>query len=379
MRIIRRILLFWDIVKKRSAMPFLSTQLDSRNALLVGIITTALVFAASCKNIRTGGMEANANSTNSSSPLDENKSKGLSAELSDKKAELAKLSPPLKLDPKAVIKGKALLVGNLKTVEETFVKGEISPVREATSLDELETLIQVVCSKGRFLANYEKGVKGYANDCKVSLVDYRAPAVIAQKTVSNSEREEVILERDVRNGEYVTPAPVRAITKYLDGFQIDKELFTSGGSIEENELIRLPTSVNLNPNATIKDKIKIVERDDSGPVNQWSVNTKVIGYEKYGFPDAKFTFKPEELGTLVRILCSQGSLIGKVDKVTEYSSKCEVSLIDYKSLTVFAQQTVENKSLEQNVPNSSSPGEWIVSIPKQEIARYLKSFPASSG
>ncbi len=189
----------------------------------------------------------------------------------------------------------------------------------------------------------------------------------------NTARE----RRAVRNGEYVAPAPVGEIMIYLDSFQIDKVLFTSGGVLEEKELIRVPTSVNLNPDATLKDKIKIVERYYDGPMTVGSGYTKVVGYEKYGFPDAKFTYKPEEWGTLIRILCSKGSLIGKVGNITEYSNKCEVSLIEYKSLTVFAQQTFENKTLDQSVPKDNYPVEWVVPRPKQEIESYLNNFPTS--
>jgi hypothetical protein len=379
----RQALLLRESLKKGGSLTCLLTRLDLRNALLIGIVATALCFNASCKNNGMSNSAANANTNSADTPntnstssrpvRDEAKYK----ELSDKKDELAKLAPPLKLDPKARIKGKVLLVGNLNYKNGHGDEG-ISSLRKAESLEELETLIQVVCSKGKFLTNYEKGVKGYASDCKVSLIDYRAPAVIAQKNFSNSEREEVIRESDVRDNEYVAPQPIGDIRSYIDSLQVD-QVMPMGILLDEKELLRVAAAVNLNPNATMKGKIKIVDKYEEGEIHGWLPYTKMSNVEMYGLPSQKFTYNPEELETLIRVICSKGSLIGKVGNRTEYSNKCEVSLIDYKSLTVFAQQTFENKELEPNATQGSLPVNWVVKRPKQEIEDYLKRFPTSPG
>lgn len=309
-------------------------------------------------------------------------------ELLDKKAELAKLSPPVKLDLKAMIKGKVLFVGNFESgfSNEKYYKSGISQYRMANNLDELETVIRVICSKGKFLrsykstrlSNYENIIKAYAIDCKVSLIDYRAAAVVAQKTFSHSERDDFISESKVSGGEYLTPAPVGDIISYINSFQIDKVLPTMTG-LDEKELLRLPTSVNLKPDAALKGKIKIVERYDEGEISRTSTYFTRFGgdYVYYGLPSDKFTNKPEELETLVKIVCSKGSLIGKVEKTTQYSSKCEVSLIDYKTLSVFAQKIIENKTLDQTAEKNDRQKEWVVKKPDSEIESYLKSFPTS--
>ncbi len=81
---------------------------------------------------------------------------------------------------------------------------------------------------------------------------------------------------------------------------------------------------------------------------------------------------------MVRIVCVRGSLIGKVEKTTQYSSKCEISLIDYKTLGVFAQKTIENKTLEgTGAAKSSESSRRVVGPPEQEIESYLKSFPGA--
>ena len=378
MKTIRQPAIFWE-VNVGGATTSVYVRQKLRNTLLTGIIATALCFTASCQRagLRDGAADSNSNSanaTNSNSanarpPRDEAKYK----ELLDKQAELAKLTPPLKLDPKAMIKGKVFVVGNLSTKNGRADDG-ISSLRKADSLEELETLIQVDCSKGRFLSNYEKGVKGYASDCKVSVIDYRAPAIIAQKTFTNTQREEVIRELDVRNNEYVSPHPVGDIRNYIDSFQVGK-VMPMGILLDEKELLKVVTTTNLNPSPTLKGKIKVVEKYEEGSLYNWLPYIHTSNVEMYGLPSSKFTHTPEELETLVRVVCSRGSVIGKIGNLTQYSNKCEVSLIDYKTLTVFAQKIVENKNLDQNVSSSGLPGNWVVKRPKKEIEDYLKSLP----
>jgi hypothetical protein len=372
----RQTLLFGEMLKKSDSTTISFIRLRLRNAVLIGAVAAVLCFIPSCKNTATNvtvaNSDSNSNSTNTSPTFDGGKYK----ELLDKKAEFARLSPPLKLDPKAIIKGKVLVAGNLESSEETGVSSGLSRDRMASSLDELETLIQIVCSKGKFLGNYEKGVKGYASDCKVSLIDFRSPAVIAQKTFSNSEREELIPERKVKDGEYLTPHATGDIANYINGFQTDKVI--APVLHDEKELLRIPVTVNLNPNAAIKGKIMIAQRKDYGAIGPREQSTTFSGNGLYhGLPGDKFSVKPDELETLIKIVCMKGSLIGKVENTTEYSSKCEVSLIDYKTLNVFAQKTFENKTLDQNVRKEKYPLDWVVKMPEEEIENYLKSFPTA--
>jgi hypothetical protein len=298
-------------------------------------------------------------------------------EMMDKKKELAQLSPPLKLDPKAAIKGKVLLVGNFSSSDESTLGGGFSSSRMAKNLDELQTLIQIVCAKGRFLGNFEKGVKAYASDCKVSLIDYKTPAVVARQSFSNGKIGTMIPEKDVRNDEYLTPQPIAEMTKYLNGFALDK-VISGLTTLDEKELTRISIPVSLDPNATIKGKIKIVEkyiygRDEPGSPAGFTFG----GYQTYGLPSARLTDKPEELETLIRIICGKGERIGKVENTTEYANRCEVSLVDYRNLRVFAQKTIENKKLDQEARKESFPLDWVITVPKQEIEDYLKNFPGA--
>jgi hypothetical protein len=142
-------------------------------------------------------------------------------------------------------------------------------------------------------------------------------------------------------------------------------------------LVRLPVIVDLKPDAAVSGKIKIVQKLERGDLNSNQFSF-IEGSDDFGFPYERIAQKPEELETLVRIVCVRGSLIGKVEKITQYSSRCEVSLIDYRTLSVFAQKTIENKTLEETgAAKSSESSRWVVGPPKQEIESYLKSFPGA--
>ncbi len=295
------------------------------------------------------------------------------------------MAAPVKLDPKAVIKGKVFIAGdNLASFsdDDKMMYG-FADYRKAMSLDEIGTLIQVTCTKGRplglYVDKYDKKIKGFASECKVSILDYQAPAVIAQKSFSNAKAPQVIksIEADL-NDEYLMPRPLGDMCSYINSFQVDKEIPTPN-ILSEKELLRVPVKVELNPSAAIKGKTMVVQRDDRGEIGPFNymLTTFSSNGTAYGFAGDKLTYQPTELETIIKIDCAKGGPIGKVQNTSEFSSKCEVSLIDYKTLTVFAQKTFENKTLDQEVRKESYPLDWAIDIPKQEIESYLKSFPVS--
>ena len=265
--------------------------------------------------------------------------------------------------------------------------GQVSDYRKARHLEELGTVIRILCSKGKFLGEYSKRystssagtipVKAYGVDCQVSLIDYPARVVVAQKSFSNNEGGEALTERSV-GGEHINPPPAGEIRKYIDSFPVDKVL-PEMPRPDEKELVRLPTAVALKPDAALRGKIKIAQKVEQGHLDSTLLLT-IAGSDDFGFPYERIAQKPEELETLVRIVCVKGSLIGKVEKTPQYSSRCEVSLIDYKTLTVFAQKSFENKTLDESPAARSLTGTaWVVRPPKQEIESYLKSLPGASG
>lgn len=377
---------------RRTFSMFIRVRVDFRMALLMVIIAAAPLLTASCRlmgsrkgDSNSGPNSANSNTAPSSSSFDSEKYR----ELVDKGSEMEKLSVPVKLDPKAAIKGKVLLVKNslARTRNVSDYENVISDYRKARSLEELGTVIRILCSKGKFLGDYYKkvpgstdsstlkdAIKAYGIDCQVSLIDYPARVVVAQQTFSNNEGGETLLERST-GLEHVNPPPVGQITSYLNSFQVDKVLPTMLLP-DEKELVRLPTTLDLKPDAAIRGKIKIAQKLERGDLDGYF--SSIEGSDSFGFSYDRIASRAEELETFVRIICVKGSPIGRVEKATHYSSKCEVSLIDYKTLTVLAQKTFENKTLDDSgAAKSSLIRSWVVGPPKQEIESYLKSFPGT--
>ena len=365
--------------KRRQMRPFQSDSLAAIAAVLFLIVVGIACRKAAQSDV---SLNASSNSVNSNS-APSNSSVGGDAykQLLDKKAELIKFSPPVKLNPKATIKGKILVVTDKLEHDYTdLIDNSFSRDRKAYSLEELETVVRVVCERGKFIGNYEttdrnltRKIKAYGVECQAALIDYRAPAIVAQKSFSNNVRDEAVLDRNFANDEYQNPPPMGEIEKFIDGFPLDKVLPTMI-TLDEKELVKIPVMVSLKPDAAIRGKIKIVEKLESGFISGGYIS---ISDYSYGLPYNKLAYKSEELETLVRIICVQGSPIGKTGKETQYASKCEVSLIDYKTLTVFAQKTIENKTLDESQKDSPTDGGWIVAPPKKEIENYLKSFATS--
>ncbi|MEK7723781.1 MAG: hypothetical protein AAB336_05495 [Acidobacteriota bacterium] len=46
-------------------------------------------------------------------------------------------------------------------------------------------------------------------------------------------------------------------------------------------------------------------------------------------------------------------------------------------MTVFAQKTIENKTVEPNVRDENFRVDWVVDLPKAEISEYLNSMKAN--
>lgn len=376
---------------RRTFSVFIHARVDFSKALLMGFIAAASLLTVSCA--RTGTREvgsspnsntansntANSNTANSSSSFDSGKYK----ELLEKGAEIEKLSLPVKLDPKAVIKGKVFVVESMPArARNADYDQSISDYRKAGSLEELETVIRINCSKGKFLGDYSRDVSGskvttkaYGVNCQVSLIDYPARAVVAQKSFSNNEGGEALIERSVV-GEHVNPPPVGEIISYINSFQVDKVL-PAMSRPDEKELVRVPTTLALKPDAAIRGKIKIVQKLEKGDLGS-NLFSFIEGSDNYGFPYERIANNVGELETVVRVVCVKGSPIGRVEKSAQYSSRCEVSLIDYKTLSVVAQKTIENKTLDESpAAKSSYIKNWVVGPPKQEIESYLKSFPSA--
>jgi hypothetical protein len=174
------------------------------------------------------------------------------------------------------------------------------------------------------------------------------------------------------------PRPLGDMVAYVNEFPIDKEIPTDI-TLSEKELLRLPVKAELDASRRIDGKVMIATRKLYGEVSPF--NYQLFGftanYPNYGFNYDQVTTRSADLKTLIRILCRTGDRIGKVENTTQFSNKCEVSIVDYRSLTVFAQKTIENKTLSQTARKEDFPLDWVVEMPEKEIGEYLGSIPRS--
>ena len=111
--------------------------------------------------------------------------------------EIAAFKAPVKISKEPYLKGKVLIVsqtyfGKLGTdgsfvFEKTPESYGLTKESTAESLNEADSLVQILCTKGERLGDYitpdaeKKKFPAYASNCKVSIIDKTLPAVIAQK------------------------------------------------------------------------------------------------------------------------------------------------------------------------------------------------------
>ncbi|HKO41961.1 MAG TPA: hypothetical protein VJU84_01620 [Pyrinomonadaceae bacterium] len=158
------------------------------------LVTLMLVIAFGCKF-------SNRNSTNSdSSPTPTPKATPLSMVILDfdsKKEELGKFTASTQLDTGAGVKGKVAIVEGEEGSytlegfdyydydEDELEAYGLTKDDLALRVEEIDTLVQTNCSKGRRINSYTtsdgKTIPAYALECETLVFDYKAPAVIARK------------------------------------------------------------------------------------------------------------------------------------------------------------------------------------------------------
>lgn len=189
--------------------------------LVLGIIGTAAIYFLSNKktpNYASNQLSNSSGNSNSNTANANSKTPDYYKAYSDKTVELAQLKPPVKLDKNAKLKGKVTIIErtnynfDFKMVGfdvrsnpnlQQYVSNDETAVREygltfndlAENTNELETLVQVICEKGKVLGRYTGGITAYANRCNVNVIDYKADAVIAKKIFENNKPQEEIKVR----------------------------------------------------------------------------------------------------------------------------------------------------------------------------------------
>jgi hypothetical protein len=340
--------------------------------------------------------------------------------MKNKAEELAKLSPPLKLNPTAKVKGKVAWVeknnssATIKFFDGYYKKISDSDVNRygltekmvAYKPEEIDTLIQTICTKGKIIARYERGTIGYANNCKVSLIDYKGNVIFAQQTFTNSTPDKSIASFYERLKEYTTPPPTTKIDDYIKNF-IPKRFEVSTESLPKTEdpvefaksadkFAKLLFPVKLDNNSKIKGKVAIVYDyliitgkssilsafltgiETDGRISSPQPNSIILTKEGLGIPDNQMALKSSEIETLIQVSCKRGTLITKIKGVSIFSDNCIVNVIDYKTLATVAQKTFEGKKYKTerySKPSMYEDKTDTADFPRDEIHEYIKSFP----
>jgi hypothetical protein len=158
-------------------------------------------------------------------------------DLKDKSKELAKLKAPLKPENNPALKGKVAVVEQIDASSEysIYLRGfhsyddnyddseiesyGLTKEQLARTLNEIDTLVQTTCAKGKMIGQYSSRfgtIPAYSKVCKVSVIDYRNSKTIAQKTFENRRMEKTVSVSDYTN-EYVLLYPYQEIRKYVSG------------------------------------------------------------------------------------------------------------------------------------------------------------------
>jgi hypothetical protein len=172
------------------------------------------------KSGNTNNTSINSNNTNTTSPVPNY------TELQGKVKELIALKPPVKLEKNPAFKGKVVVVEQRDKDNEYSLRmlpGDelprygLSSERLAANLAEIDTLVQILCGKGKEIGKFGPRmayVPAYSNTCNVSVIDYRESKTIAQKVFVNAKKPAKIYVRDDQN-EYILDPPTEDVEKFL--------------------------------------------------------------------------------------------------------------------------------------------------------------------
>ena len=195
------------------------------------LLMLTLVIAFGCKL-------SNRSSTNSdSAPSPTPTATPLSMVILDfdsKKEELGEFTAPTQLDTEASVKGKVAIVEGEEGSytlegfdyydydEEELEAYGLSKDDLALKVEEIDTLVQTNCSKGRRINSYTtsdgKTIPAYALECETLVFDYKAPAVIARKKFRSEDFVDS-LKVSKATEDITAIRPTEQIQKYIKGLR----------------------------------------------------------------------------------------------------------------------------------------------------------------
>jgi GYF domain 2 len=162
---------------------------------------------------------------------------------------------------------------------------------------------------------------------------------------------------------------------------------------EAIKVARLKPAFKLDENAKIKGKslifIKTQEAfsdytmvgfDNRSNENlQQYISQDESAVKDYGmtFPDLAENL--DELATVIQIDCRNGDVVANYEGgIPAYANRCSVSVIDYKTKTIVAQETFENSTPEDSIRARKDQFSEVLMYPFEKIQNYVKEFPRST-
>lgn len=138
------------------------------------------------------------------------------------------------------------------------------------------------------------------------------------------------------------------------------------------ELMDTPVTEKLDPGARIRGKVAVVDTYPGIPVSLEGFNADgtVDHLSAYFFSPRRKAQTVEEIETLVKVICRKGEAIASSSPAV-YANVCDVSLIDFKTKTLFAKKSFKNDSLAKG---TSPINPDVAYTPSEEIKAYLREF-----
>lgn len=194
-----------------------------------------LVIGFGCKFSNTKSKNSNSAGANSPSPTPTPASRAMVIlDFDSKREELGEFTAADRLDPDASVKGKVAIVEGEEGSytlegfdyydydEEELKAYGLTKDDLALRVEEIDTLVQTNCSKGRKISSYTtsdgKSIPAYALDCETLVFDYKAPAVIARKKFRSDDFVES-LKVSPSTTDVTAIRPTEQVQKYIKGLR----------------------------------------------------------------------------------------------------------------------------------------------------------------
>ncbi|HEX8246606.1 MAG TPA: hypothetical protein VF599_00350 [Pyrinomonadaceae bacterium] len=143
--------------------------------------------------------------------------------------KISAISPPVKTASAPYLKGKTTVVVSGTTYSDGVKTEEYiqDSEQQANLMEEVGSIVKVECTKGSLIGQYlvkEKNIKipAYSSVCKAMIIDNSIPAVIAQKSFTNSllmDNTTVNVDKDGKlkdyDKEYVASFPTNDVAQFL--------------------------------------------------------------------------------------------------------------------------------------------------------------------